>query len=212
MSNEFDGLEVTVSSSKGSGNNGNYYQGEIEEDTWHKAKLKEIKSGVNSYKGKEYPAWIWIYELQGKEFIVENEDGETVQVNIIEKTSQKFTGQPRTSKAYERYCQLTGEEPTSGEKVSLKELFGTSCKLMIKNTTVDKKDGDGTITFHNIEKISIKGLNQSREEIASDLAEESEKNVKSLDDKKIKKQKPKKEAEEDIIEKDDDDIFSDLDL
>jgi hypothetical protein len=214
MTNEFDGLEVTVSSSQSGGTSGNYYQGEIEEDTWHRAKLVEIKSGKKTYKGKEFPAWIWVYELLGEEFEIENSDGVNIQANIIEKTSQKFTGAPRTSKAYERYCQLTGEEPESGEKVQLKDLFGTQCKLMISNTTVNKNEGEETITFHNIEKVSIKGLEKTQDELADEFEEDTEKNIKKAKFKKAtKKTKKKKSKKEDAIEdEDDDDIFEDLGL
>jgi hypothetical protein len=207
MSEELDGLSVTVSKPS-TGSSGNYFRGEIEEDVWHSAKLVEIKTGVLTYQGNESPAWIWIYELQDKKYAVKDDEGVLHKATITEKTSQKVTGAPRMSNAYKRYEQLTGVTLKPGQNVSLKELFGTVCKLMIKNTTVDKKEGEGTITFHNIEKISIKGLDQSTEEIANEFTEETKKNVEQVNEPKKKKEPEVKDTSND----DSDNLFDDLEL
>jgi len=194
-----DGLSVTVTTAQGSGNFANYYRGEIEEDTWHKAILKEIVETEGNFKGAKYPAFSWVYELQGDDFTIENKDKEEVQAQVLEKTSQKFTGHPRTSRAYERYCQLTGGEPEPGDNVSLKELFGVVCKIMIKNTDSKKTtDAGDPIIYHNIEKISIKGLKKDKEE----------KSTKSKKEKAKKIEKEDKEPEKE--KKDDDGIFEDI--
>ena len=194
-----DGLSVTVTTAQGSGNFANYFRGEIEEDTWHKAILKEIVETQGNFKGAKYPAFSWVYELQGDDFTIENKDKEEVQAQVLEKTSQKFTGHPRTSRAYERYCQLTGGEPEPGDNVSLKELFGVVCKIMIKNTDSKKTtDAGDPIIYHNIEKISIKGLKKDKEE----------KSTKSKKEKAKKIEKEDKEPEKE--KKDDDGIFEDI--
>jgi len=194
-----DGLSVTVTTAQGSGNFANYFRGEIEEDTWHKAILKEIVETEGNFKGAKYPAFSWVYELQGDDFTIENKDKEEVQAQVLEKTSQKFTGHPRTSRAYERYCQLTGGEPEPGDNVSLKELFGVVCKIMIKNTDSKKTtDAGDPIIYHNIEKISIKGLKKDKEE----------KSTKSKKEKAKKIEKEDKEPEKE--KKDDDGIFEDI--
>ena len=194
-----DGLSVTVTTAQGSGNFANYFRGEIEEDTWHKAILKEIVETKGNFKGAKYPAFSWVYELQGDDFTIENKDKEEVQAQVLEKTSQKFTGHPRTSRAYERYCQLTGGEPEPGDNVSLKELFGVVCKIMIKNTDSKKTtDAGDPIIYHNIEKISIKGLKKDKEE----------KSTKSKKEKAKKIEKEDKEPEKE--KKDDDGIFEDI--
>ena len=194
-----DSLSVTVTTAQGSGNFANYFRGEIEEDTWHKAILKEIVETEGNFKGTKYPAFSWVYELQGDDFTIENKDKEEVQAQVLEKTSQKFTGHPRTSRAYERYCQLTGGEPEPGDNVSLKELFGVVCKIMIKNTDSKKTtDAGDPIIYHNIEKISIKGLKKDKEE----------KSTKSKKEKAKKIEKEDKEPEKE--KKDDDGIFEDI--
>ena len=199
-----DSLSVTVTTAQGSGNFANYFRGEIEEDTWHKAILKEITPCEGSYKGNKYPAWSWVYELQGDDFTIENKDKEEVQAQVLEKTSQKFTGHPRTSRAYERYCQLTGGEPEPGDNVSLKELFGVVCKVMIKNADSGKttKD-DEPIIYHNIEKVSVKGLKKDEEITES-------KPKKKVLKKKNKEEEPEEPEEKEEKKDKDDDIFSDI--
>ena len=199
-----DGLSVTVTTAQGSGNFANYFRGEIEEDTWHKAILKEIVETEGNFKGAKYPAFSWVYELQGDDFTIENKDKEEVQAQVLEKTSQKFTGHPRTSRAYERYCQLTGGEPEPGDNVSLKELFGVVCKIMIKNTDSGKttKDDD-PIIYHNIEKVSVKGLKKDEEITES-------KPKKKVLKKKNKEEEPEEPEEKEEIKDKDDDIFSDI--
>ena len=203
MSEEYGSLSVTVSKPN-QGAIGNYYREEIEEDTWHRAELVEIKTGVTTFKGKESPAWIWIYELQSKEFNVKDSDDNIKKANITEKTSQKLTGLPRISNAYKRYEQLTGKELKPGVNVDLKLLFGIDCKLMIKNTIVDRDDG-GKIIYHNIEKISIKGLERNDAE-----TEETKENVATVREEK-KVVKKEESSKEESTDDDMDDLFADLD-
>jgi len=209
---DYDGESLKVTVSKGSnGNFGIYYRGEIEEDVWHEAVLTSIKVGTKSFKGKEFPAWVWIYELQDKQFNVKTDEG-IKKAQIIEKTSQKFTGKPRMSNAYIRYTQLTGEELKPGANVDLKSLFGIQCKLMIKNTDSGKEDNDGnTIVYHNIEKISIKGVEKSKKELEEEFEEDTKKNIASAE-KESKVKKKNKVTDDGVDEDADDDIFSDLDL
>ena len=186
-------LKATVT--KGGGESfydGKFYPGEIEEDTWHLARLEKIINGESTFKGKTTPVWVWIYTLLGTDFGYEDDDGNSKQYIVVEKTSQKLSTPPRASKAYTRYCQLVGKEPSIGEEIDLSELFGKDCKLMIKNHPGDK------VIFHNIEKVSIKGL---------------DKKVKPS--KKIKEKKVKDEVlpdDENISNNsdEDDDIFKDL--
>ena len=203
MSEQIDGLSVTVTTPN-SGGQGHYFKGEIESDTWHLAELVEIKSGVSNYKGKESPAWIWVYELQDKKFGVKDDEGKLHKANVIEKTSQKVTGQPRVSNAYKRYAQLTGVELKSGENVSLKNLFGTVCKIMVKNVP-----GDGDIIYHNIEKITIKGIEGTVESISEEMQKETDKNVEDAESKKVPVKKEKSTTETTEVS---DDIFDGLDL
>jgi len=203
MSEQIDGLSVTVTTPS-SGAQGHYFRGEIEEDTWHVAKLVEIKTGVSTYKGKEAPAWIWVYELQDKKFAVKDEEDKMHRANVIEKTSQKVTGPPRVSNAFKRYGQLTGIELAPGQNIDLKDLFGTVCKLMIKNAK-----GEGEIVYHNIEKISIKGIEETTESISEDLQKETDKNVEDAAPKEKEAKKEKSITETTEVS---DDIFEDLDL
>ena len=193
MKEETDSLEVTVSKSgSGDTNFGTYYRGEIEEDVYHPAELVRIEIGEGNYKGKTFPAWNWIYELTEEEFEVETDDG-VKRCQVRERTSQKLTGAPRRSRAFERYSQLTGGEPEPGDTINLKELFGVNCKLMIKNAASGKDDNDGNeIIYHNIEKVSIKGV----------------KTEKTVEKKATKKVKSKvKEVEEETKEDSDEGMF-----
>ena len=186
-----DNLSVTVTTASASGSFANYYRGEIEEDTWHPAILKEIVPVEGNFKGNKYPAWNWVYELQDEEFTIEDNDNNEVQAQVIEKTSQKFTGHPRTSRAYERYCQLAGEEPEPGEEVSLKSLFGVACKIMIKNTDSGKLTKDKEpIIYHNIEKVSAKGSRKEKKLIKKGKLKKSSKKEQKPD----LKQEPEKES------------------
>lgn len=198
---DMDGLNVTVSEPKGGGNFATYFRGEIEEDVFHNAVLKEIKQGEKGGgKYPKVPAWIWIYELLSDDYKVETDDGEK-QAQIVEKTSQKFTAGTRKSNAFVRYCQLTGGEPAPGTNVSLKDLFGVKCKLMITNTDSGKETDDGEpIVYHNIEKVSIKGL--------KDESKSSPK--KTTKNKKTTKKKEVEEEQEDESDDEDDDLFGDI--
>lgn len=213
MDKKHDGLSVTVNQGGGSGDFfGKFYPGEIEEDTWHRARLVKIVEGKKGGgKYPEVPAWVWVYQLIDSEFTYEDEEsGEDKQYIVREKTSQKVTTPPRASRAYERYSQLIGREPEVGEDIDLRDLFGTDCKLMITNTRGDK------LIFHNIEKVSVKGVRNRREESGEETP--AEKKSKKKDKKKPKKKTAKKESEpekEDTGEKgaepeDDDDLFSEL--
>lgn len=204
---DVDSLSVTVSEPKGDGNFGVYFRGEIEEDVFHKAILKEIKQGEKGGgKYPKVPAWVWIYELIGDDYKVETDDGEK-NAQIIEKTSQKFTAGTRKSNAFKRYCELTGSEPAPGTNVSLKDLFGIKCKLMITNTDSGKETDDGApIVYHNIEKVSIKGLeNESK----SSSKEETKKKTTKKKTKKVKKETVD-ESDEVDDDDDEDDLFGDL--
>jgi len=201
---DVDSLSVTVSEPKGGENFGNYFRGEIEEDVFHEAVLVKIEKGTKTYKGDESPAWVWIYELLSEDYMVEDSDGNDVRAQVREKTSQKFTGgASRKSKAYERYCQLTGEEPEPGDNVDLRDLFDTKCKLMITNTDSGKETDEGDpIIYHNIEKVSIKGIKEKVEKSSS---------KKKLTKKSSKKKKKvEKEPEEEPEEDEDDDPLEGL--
>lgn len=151
-----------------------FFKGEIEEDEWHKAILLEIRPCKKKWKDKEQDAWKWVYELQSKEFAVETDDG-IKKAQVHEDTSQKMTMPPRMSRAYERYTQLTGSEPAPGDDIDLKSLFGTVCKVMIKNSK-------GTnVTFHNIEKISVKGLKQESKTVETPKKKQTERPVETSD-------------------------------
>ena len=198
---DFDGLKVTVKKPS-EGNFGIFYRGTIEEDVYHRAKLVRIDEGESTYKGKVSPAWVWVYELQEKEFAVKTDEG-MKQAEVRERTSQKLTGPPRKSNAYIRYSQLVGAEPEPGDDINLKDLFGTDCKIMITNFVSDKEDKEGdSIVYHNIEKISIKGLKAKKVVEDEDDDEEEEEEAPK---KKVKKKKKKKVVEEEEEDDDDDD-------
>ena len=195
---DFDGLKVTVKKPS-EGNFGIFYRGTIEEDVYHRAKLVRIDEGESTYKGKVSPAWVWVYELQEKEFAVKTDEG-MKQAEVRERTSQKLTGPPRKSNAYIRYSQLVGAEPEPGDEINLKDLFGHACKIMVTNFVSDKEDKEGNkIIYHNIEKITVKGLKIEVEEDDDDEEEEKP--------KKVVKKKKKKVVE---VEDDDDDDMEDI--
>ena len=109
-----------------------------------------------------------------------------------------MTGAPRKSRAYERYSQLTGGEPEPGEAINLKDLFGTKCKIMVKNTASGKDDNDGNeIIYHNIEKISIKGVKVKVKK--SEVVEESEEAPKAKKQGKVKKKAVEVDDSEDEV-------------
>jgi len=210
---DFDGLKVTVKKPS-EGNFGTFYRGKIEEDVYHSAKLVRIEQGENSYKGKVSPAWVWIYELQGKEFAVKTDEGKK-QAEIREKTSQKLTGAPRKSNAYIRYSQLVGAEPEPGDDINLKDLFDTVCKLMITNFVGDKEDSEGNkIVYHNIEKISVKGLKKAApvEDDDDDDDEEPKKVVKKKKKKVVEEDDDDDDDEEPVKKKKKDDDDDDADM
>ena len=192
---DFDGLKVTVKKPS-EGTFGIFYRGTIEEDVYHRAKLVRIDEGESTYKGKVSPAWVWVYELQEKEFAVKTDEG-MKQAEVRERTSQKLTGPPRKSNAYIRYSQLVGAEPEPGDEINLKDLFGHACKIMVTNFVSDKEDKEGNkIIYHNIEKITVKGL--KIEVVAEDDDGEEE---------ETPKKKKKKVVE---VEDDDDDDMEDI--
>lgn len=190
---DIDGLHVTVTKGDRSNYVGKFFSGKIEEDTWHSAELTKIISGESKFKDKTSPAWIWIYTLLDASFsYTDSESGEEGQYIITEKSSQKFTTAPRESKAYVRYCQLKGAEPTVGEEINLTDLFGTKCKLMIVNKPGNK------IIFHNIEKVSIKDIELKKKT----------KKVKTKVKEKVDIKATAPISNED--DEDDEDIFADL--
>ena len=185
-------LKATVTKGGGeSSYDGKFYSGEIEEDIWHLANLKKITNGEATFKGKTTPVWVWVYTLLGSEFSYKDDDNNEQQYIIVERTSQKLSTPPRASKAYTRYCQLMGKEPSIGEEIDLSGLFGKTCKLMIKNNHGDK------IIFHNIEKVTIKGLDNQDKPKPSSKVEE-------------KKEEDKKPSEDPVKDEEEDDIFKDL--
>ena len=164
---DYDGLVVSVSASSPS--TGTYERTpniEVEEDVFHLAVLVEIRKSEQTFRGISSPAWLWIYELLDPKYsYVVN--GETRRLRIFEKTSAKLTPPPYTSKAYQRYCELSGSSPSVGEVIDLRKLFGTKCKIMVKNVRGKNPNPDGTYPiFHRIEKVSIKGLERNEQNVS----------------------------------------------
>ena len=201
---ENDSLEAKVSTPGNNANFGTYYRGEIDEDVYHSAILVRIEKTEGNYQGKTYPAWLWVYELLGDEYEVEGDDGGFKRCEVREKTSQKLTGAPRKSRAYERYSQLTGGEPEPGDNINLKNLFETQCKIMVKNVSAGKEDNDGNaIIYHNIEKVSIKGIKVKKEKSEDKEEEEqpkSKKKDKEVKDKTVDKEKGDDKEEDEFLD------------
>lgn len=194
---ETDGFQTTVSDPSKNGNYLPFYKGRIEEDVWIPAVLKEIRKSKASYKGNERKTWSFIYELQDPKY--QTEDNE--QCIVREKNTRTLSQPPRESKAYNRYVKLTGKELMPGDNVNIKELEGIKCKIMISNSEGDR------VTFHNIEKVTTKGVDTSSGDSSDDKLD-AEKDLE--DASKAHSEEKTQETKNKTTTDEEDDLFEDI--
>jgi hypothetical protein len=142
--NDIGGLDFTVGEPKEKGS-GNSFE-PLNEDTLYAAKLADVTK-ENAPFGEVLR---WSFELLDDEFSYEYE-GEKKYRRITGTTS--LLCNPKT-KLYAWYVKLLGREPKVGEKISLGDIIGTECKILVKNVKAKKADNDGNYpVYSNVDRI-----------------------------------------------------------
>ena len=162
MENDITGLEFTVASSN---SNSGFH---MEESEWYPAKLTNFEHKDDTWKDKPVKKIVWTFELQGEEFSWKSGDGRTGQFKIYGKTS--YACSPKST-LYQWYSKLSGAEPQEGDKITLKNLLGMDCFIMVKiNKYIDKETKEEKI-YHNIEKVK-RGKQSTQAEVQTSKPKE----------------------------------------
>jgi len=141
---DIGGLDFTVGEPKEKGSGSNFEP--LEEDTLYDVKLADITKETAPFG----QVLRWTFELLDDEFSYEYE-GEKRYRRINGTTS--LLCNPKT-KLYKWYVKVLGREPEVGEKISLKDIIGTECKIFVKNVKGKKPDEDGKYPIYsNVDRI-----------------------------------------------------------
>lgn len=206
---DVESLDFTVSEAGGA--EGKYAK--LDENDVYDAVLLGCERGEMTYQGKTTEVIRWNFELQDKEYSYE-EEGATV-LRVVQGTSSTLCND--RSKLYAWYKAMLGiEELEVGEKVSLSKLFGTECRIKIKNKKSTKARDDGTFSvFANVadvmraKKTAVKKT-VTKEEVEVPMPEVTQAPKKATTKAKTKVVKEVVEEKEESDSDDLDDIFGDL--
>ena len=137
------GLEFTVT-------NSNVGEGiKMSEDEWLPCILTEISKFTNQW-GEQLR---WTFELEGEEYTWKSKDGKSGQFKVSGSSSKACS--PK-SKLYKWYSKLMGKEPIEGETISLKNILGMKCMVMIKINHGKDKEGNSK-DYYNVDKVKVNG-------------------------------------------------------
>jgi len=157
-SNDIVGLDMVVAPNRERG------EGiKLLEDEFYPAILTKFAPFENQW-GKQLR---WVFEIQGEQYTWKSKDGKTGQFKVNGQSS--FACSPK-SKIYKWYSKLTGREPVEGEKISLKDLIGLPCYVMIKIKHGKDKEGEPR-DFFNVDKVKIRSVEVQQQPVKQQIAQ-----------------------------------------
>ena len=189
------GLDFTVGEPKEKGS-GSIQP--LEEDIMYDVKLIDVTKETAPF-GQVLK---WTFELLDEEFSYEYE-GETRQRRV--RGTSSLLCNPKT-KLYQWYVKLLGREPEVGEKISLSDVIGTECKILVKNVKGKKADDDGNYPIYsNVDRIIPE---KGKKKVVKSKKVRSSKVIKAKKDEVF----PQKQVEPnaDVEEDESDDLFNDV--
>ncbi len=133
------------------------------EDEWYSAILVKFDPFENQW-GKQLR---WVFEIQGEQYTWKSKDGKTGQFKVNGQSS--FACSPK-SKIYKWYSKLTGREPAEGEKISLKNLIGMPCYVMIKIKKGKDREGEPK-DFFNVDKVKARAVGVQQQPVQQQAAQ-----------------------------------------
>lgn len=183
---EVNDFEFDVKETKQRGGGANYNVEPLEEDEWYNSIFVRVERSQATFG----EVLNWYFELEGEIYSYEYE-GELRQRRIRGSSSLICT--PK-SKMYAWFKKLSGSEPEPGDRIDLTELYGTPCRVMVKNAE-GKKDDEGNCTVYS-NVVNIKGRKTTDEakpvkKVKTKVASSTTKETKN-----VPEVKPKKATEE----------------
>ncbi len=129
------------------------------EEGIYPAKLKNVeKRTIKMKDGQEREVFIWTFEVDAKDEVVE----------IQGITSAKVSTGINPSKAYRWLCAILGRQLEVGERIKLEDIINRKCIVVVE----DRKTGLGIVSrVVDVKKAKVKKIKHEEEDLDEEIEE-----------------------------------------